>query len=46
MIDSVNHKGLQIVDVISWSIYQSIERGNDDYINLIKNITIKRVFED
>jgi len=44
--DSVNHKGLQIADVISWSVYQSIERGNDDYIDLIENITVKRVFED
>ena len=44
--DSVNHKGLQIADVISWSVYQSIERENDDYIELIKNITVKRVFED
>ena len=44
--DSVNHKGLQIADVISWSVYQSIERGNNDYIDLIENITVKRVFED
>ena len=44
--DSVKHKGLQIVDVISWSVYKSFEDENEEFINLIKNISIKRVFED
>ena len=44
--DSVKHKGLQIVDIISWSVYKSFEDENDEFINLIKNISVKRVFED
>ena len=42
--DSVKHKGLQIANLISWSVFQSIENDNDEYINLIKNKTIKKVF--
>lgn len=44
--DSIKHKGLQIADLISWSTYRSIEYGNDEYLDLIKNISIKRVYED
>ena len=44
--DSVNLKGLQMADVISWSVYQSIEHENNEYVDLIENITVKRVFED
>ena len=44
--DSVNIKGLQIADVLSWSVYQSIEHENNEYVDLIKNIIVKRVFED
>lgn len=44
--DSVNIKGLQMADVISWSVYQSIEHENNEYVDLIKNIIVKRVFED
>ena len=44
--DSSKHKGLQIVDLISWSAYQSIEHENYEFINMLENITIKKVFED
>ena len=44
--DSVNLKGLQMADVISWSVYQCIEHENNEYVGLIENITVKRVFED
>lgn len=44
--DSVNLKGLQMADVISWSVYQSIEHENNEYVDLIKNIIVKRVFKD
>lgn len=44
--DSKKQKGLQIADLVSWSAYQSIEHRNDEFINLIKNKTIKKVFED
>ena len=38
--NSVKHKGLQIVDLISWSTYRSIEYKNDEYMNLIKNLKL------
>ena len=43
-VNSMNFKGLQIADLISWSIFQSVEHENDEFINLIKNKTIKKVF--
>lgn len=44
--NSINHKGLQIADLISWSTYQYIEHKNDEYINLIKNKKIIEIFGD
>ena len=38
----MKHKGLQIVDLISWSTYRSIEYKNDEYMNLIKNLKLKK----
>ena len=35
-----------MADIISWSVYQSIEHENNEYADLIKNIIVKRVFED
>ncbi|WP_406534505.1 DUF3800 domain-containing protein [Methanobrevibacter sp.] len=43
-VNSMNFKGLQIADLISWSIFQSVEHENDEFIDLIKNKTIKKVF--
>lgn len=34
--DSVNIKGLQMADVLLWSVYHSIEHENKDYVDLIK----------
>lgn len=31
--------GLQFADVVAWSIFQSFERNNDEYIQCIKEIT-------
>lgn len=45
-VDSFNYKGLQIADLISWAVFQSAEYKNDEFIDLIKNKEIKRVFED
>ena len=45
-LSSLHNKELQIVDLISWSFLQSIEYNNDEFIKLIKNKTIKDVFED
>jgi hypothetical protein len=32
-----NEKGLQIADVISWSIFRKYEHGDDSYYNIIKS---------
>ena len=44
--NSINYNGLQIVDLISWSIFQSVEHKNFEFINLIENKTVKKVFEE
>jgi hypothetical protein len=35
-----------MADVIAWSIFQSVERNNDEFIDLIQNKSIKRVYEE
>lgn len=45
-VNSINYKGLQIADLISWSIYQYFEHENDEFMKLIKNKLLKKVFED
>ena len=45
-VDSKDVKGIQIADLISWSTYQCMENNNDEYFSLIKNMVIKRVYED
>ena len=40
--DSINYKGLQIADIIAWSIFKSLEQNNSQYLNLIQN---KKIFE-
>lgn len=44
--DSVNHKGLQIVDIIVWSVFRSVEFDDFSFIDLLDDVTIKKVFED
>lgn len=44
--DSVNYKGLQIADLISWSVFQSLEHNNTEFVDLIENKTIKEVFKE
>ncbi|WP_048812458.1 DUF3800 domain-containing protein [Methanobrevibacter ruminantium] len=44
--NSMSYKGLQIADLISWAIFQSVEHNNNEFIDLIKNKKIKRVFEE
>ena len=44
--NSINYKGLQIADIVAWSIFQSAERNNSDFIDLIENKIIKKVFEE
>lgn len=40
--DSINYKGLQIADIVAWSIFKSLEGNDSQYLNLIKN---KKIFE-
>lgn len=44
--NSMNYKGLQMADLISWSIFQCVEKNNTEFINLIQNKTLKRVYEE
>ena len=45
-VDSKKFKGIQVADLISWSIFQYVENNNEEYYNLIENKVIKEVFED
>jgi hypothetical protein len=38
-----NEKSLQIVDYVSWAVYQSLEKGDDDYLKIIKPLLIEIV---
>ena len=44
--NSIHYKGLQMADIIAWSIFQSVERNNSEFIDLIQNKSIKRVYEE
>ena len=41
-VDSFKYKGLQIADLIAWSVFQSLEHDNSEFIDIINN---KKVFE-
>ena len=42
--NSIKKKGLQVIDVIAWSIFQSLEHTNYDFVDLIKNKSVIEVF--
>ena len=44
--DSVNYKGLQIADMVAWSIFKSLEQNNSEYINLIHKKKISEVYKN
>ncbi|MBQ6443260.1 MAG: DUF3800 domain-containing protein [Methanosphaera sp.] len=44
--NSIHYQGLQIADLIAWSIFQCAERNNNEFISLIDNKTIKLVYEE
>ncbi|MBQ6099845.1 MAG: DUF3800 domain-containing protein [Methanobrevibacter sp.] len=44
--NSIHYSGLQMADIMAWSIFQSVERDNSEFIDLIQNKTIKRVYEE
>ncbi len=44
--NSINQKGLQVIDVIVWVAFQYMEHNNSEFIDLIENKKIKKVFKD
>lgn len=45
-VNSVNYKGLQVADLISWSTYQAFENNRYEFIEMIENKSIKIICED
>ena len=45
-VNSVNYKGLQIADLISWASYQTAENKNKEFIKIVKNKSVKIICED
>ena len=45
-VNSVNYKGLQVADLISWSSFQAVERKNNEFIKIIENKSVKIICED
>ncbi|WP_369334605.1 DUF3800 domain-containing protein [Methanobrevibacter sp.] len=45
-VNSVNYKGLQVADLISWSTYQAFENNACEFIEMIENKSIKIICED
>ena len=44
--DSMNYKGLQMADLISWSTFQDFENENPEFLDMIKNKEVKLVYEN
>jgi len=44
--DSIHYKGLQMADLISWSTFQNYEYENPEFFDMIKNKTVKSVYEN
>jgi hypothetical protein len=45
-VNSVNYKGLQVADLISWSTYQAFENEKNEFINIVENKSVKIICED
>ena len=45
-VNSVNYKGLQVADLISWSTFQAVERKNNEFIEIVENKSVKIICED
>jgi hypothetical protein len=43
--NSIKENGLQIADLIAWSVFQSLEHDDSEFSNLIKNKNIIEVFK-
>ena len=44
--DSIHYKGLQMAVLISWSTFQNYEYENPEFFDMIKNKTVKSVYEN
>ena len=42
-VNSKSFNGLQVADIISWSVFQSLEYKNSEFIDLIENIKIEEL---
>jgi hypothetical protein len=45
-VNSVNYKGIQVADLISWSSFQAVERKNNEFIKIVENKSVKIICED
>jgi hypothetical protein len=45
-VNSVNYKGIQVADLISWSSFQAVERKNNEFIEIVENKSVKIICED
>ena len=45
-VNSVNYKGLQVADLISWSSFQAVEIKNNLFIKIVENKSVKIIYED
>ena len=45
-VSSINYKGLQVADLISWSSFQAVERKNNEFIKIVENKSVKIICED
>lgn len=43
--NSIKQKGLQVADLLAWSVFQNLEHNNSDFIDLIKNKNVIEVFK-
>ncbi len=44
--NSIRYNGLQIVDLVVWSVFQSLEYDNFEFVDLIENIIISEVYKN
>ena len=45
-VNSVNYKGLQIADLISWSSYQTVEYKNPELFKIVENKSVRILCEN
>ena len=43
--NSIKERGLQIADLVAWSVFQSLEHKNFEFVDLIENKNIFEVYK-